>query len=78
MIESLTETPELNTAAAILATLPRHEQKKAVEKLREIVHEIDGDLRWHELLEKYPEPMLEMAAEAEKEITAGRFEPMRF
>lgn len=75
---SETEAPAINTAAALLATLSRREQKIAVEKLREIVHAIDGDRRWDELLEKHPEPMLEMAAEAEKEIAAGRFEPMKF
>ena len=73
-----TETPEINTAATMLATLPRHEQRIAVEKLREIVHEIDGNRRWDDLLEKHPEPLLEMAAEAEKEIAAGRFEAMKF
>jgi hypothetical protein len=75
---TVTETPEITTAAAILATLPRAEQKIAVEKLREIVHEIDGDRRWNELLEKHPEHMLEMAAEAEKEVAAGRTEPLKF
>ena len=72
------DTPEIETATTMLATLPRPEQKIAVEKLREIIHDIEDDRKWESLLEEHPEPLLNMAASAEKEIAAGRFEPLKF
>ncbi len=65
-------SPESITAVEILESIDSNQRSRALEMLRNFVHELRSEQKWEELFAKHPSPMIKMARQALKEHEEGR------
>jgi len=75
-VEQQTITPEMETVLDMMRGLSREGQEKIVESLYEMISELQSETSWKTLLEKQPEYMDEMAAQALKEHREKKTRPL--
>ena len=76
MIDTSKYSPEAVTALEMIETIAKEDRKYVLEKLRDIIADVDEEEKWDKLLREHPGPMREMAREALKEHRAGKTSPM--
>ncbi|MBC7249284.1 MAG: hypothetical protein H5T62_03290 [Anaerolineae bacterium] len=66
------------TVEKMLESLPEEVQERVVEHLREYILDLQDELQWDALFKRTQDKLAAAARRAQKEIAAGKAEPMDF
>ena len=71
-------SPAMNAIIKLIEQLPRSEQNRVVDHLREYLADLEDEKRWDEVFAKSQNKLISAARKARRQIAEGKSEPMDF